>query len=384
MRAGVESDDIYVALVSDLARVILPTAIMAVTLAGVGLFVAQALGQAVLFAAVASGILASACKLVLVLRQRRRLAHGPLAPGEARLWEQGHILTTIGVAASVGAFVGTIFAQPRMEPQMLATGLLFGYCSGIVTHLSVRPVMAFGALLLATLPAIVSAAWFGGMPHGILATMFGLFLVGALQSVVSAHRTAIRQIRLRLDMAALARSDALTGLANRLGLCEAFGRLSGTEDDSVAIHCFDLDGFKLINDRYGHAAGDALLQELGARLRLLLEAPVLAARTGGDEFVVLQPGVRHAEEAEGLARRIVHALSAPYHLGGQTASVGLSLGFACAPSRAAGLDDLVRRADAASYAVKRRGGGVAASGLALGSQPAGDSAARVEPAQVAR
>jgi diguanylate cyclase (GGDEF)-like protein len=364
MRAGVESDDIYVALVSDLTRTVLPTIIMSVTFAGVGVFLARALGHAGLFAAVASGTLASSCKIVLVLRQRRRLAtDGPHAPREARLWERGHLLATAGVASSVGAFVALVFAQPRLEPQMLATGLLFGYCSGVVTHLSVRPVMALGALLLAALPAIGSAAWFGDMPHGILAAMFGLFLVGALQSVVSAHRKAIRQITLRLDMAALARSDALTGLANRLGLREAFRTLSGTGEDSVAVHCFDLDRFKPVNDRYGHAAGDALLRELGARLHLLVPAPAVAARTGGDEFVVLQPGLRHPEEAEALARRIVHVLGAPYRLGPETVSVGLSLGFACAPSRAADLDDLVRRADTASYAVKRQGGGVAAGGL---------------------
>ncbi|AWB19817.1 GGDEF domain-containing protein [Methylobacterium currus] len=383
MRAGVESDDIYVALVADLARTGMPTTIMGVALAGVGLFVALALGHTILFAAVASGVLASACRLALVLRQMRRLEGGPLAPREAGLWERGHVLTIFAVASSVGTLVGTVFAQPRMDLQMLATGLLFGYCSGVVTHLFGRPVMAASALLLAALPAIASAAWFGDMPHGILAAMFGLFLFGAVQAVFSAHRTAIRQIRLRLDMARLARSDVLTGLANRLGLREAFGRLSRTDGDSVAIHCFDLDRFKPVNDRYGHAAGDALLQELGARLRLLVEAPVLAARTGGDEFVVLQPGVRHAEEAESLARRIVHALSAPYHLGGETVSVGLSLGFACAPSRAANLDDLVRRADAASYAVKRRGGGVAAGGPSPGASWAGVRAAGADPGAAA-
>ncbi|WP_143132075.1 GGDEF domain-containing protein [Methylobacterium sp. 174MFSha1.1] len=366
MRASVESDEVYVALVSDLARTALPTTILGVTFAGVGLFVAQALGHAGLTAAVASGVLACLCKLALMIGQTRRLARRPYAPREARLWEWGHLLATIGVASSVGAFAAMVFAQPQMEPQMLATGLLFGYSSGVVAHLFIRPVLACGALLLAVLPAIASAAWFGDMPHRILAAMFGLFLVGALQSVFSAHRKAIRQIRLRLDMAALARSDTLTGLANRLGLREAFRTLSGTGDDSVAIHCFDLDRFKPVNDRYGHAAGDALLQELGARLRLIVGPPALAARTGGDEFVVLQPGVRHPGEAERFARRILHALSAPYRLGPETVSVGLSLGFACAPSRTADLEDLVRRADAASYAVKRQGGGVAPSGPAAG------------------
>ena len=361
MPASVETDDIYVALVGELSRIGLATAIMGVTLVGVGLFAAQALDSGLLFGAAAAGGLASTGKFVIVRLHLRRLARGRLTREEARAWEWGHILSTIGVASSIGTIVGTVFAQPRMELQMLATGMLFGYCSGVVTHLSVRPLMASGALLLAALPAIVSAAWVGGTSHGVLAAMFGLFLVGALHAVLAAHRTAIRQIRLRLDMAALARSDALTGLANRLGLRRAFAGLPGTGDDSVAVHCFDLDGFKPVNDRYGHAAGDALLQELGARLHRLVATPALAARIGGDEFVVLQPGLRHRREAEILARRIVHTLGAPYDLAGETVSVGLSLGFACAPSRTADLDDLIRRADAASYAVKRRGGGVAAS-----------------------
>ncbi|MFH6781602.1 MULTISPECIES: GGDEF domain-containing protein [Methylobacterium] len=355
-----EADDVHVALVAELARVAVPNGIMGVTLLGVGLFVAHALGDAVLLAAALTGGLASAAKLGLVVRHLRRLARGPVARDEARRWERGHILTTVMMAASVGALDGRIFAQPDMEMQMLATGLLFGYCSGVVTHLSIRPRLAAGALLLAALPAIGSAAWFGGRPQYILAATFALFLVGALNGVLLSYRNAVRQITLRLDMAALARSDALTGLANRLGLRRAFRGLPGAADDAVAVHCFDLDGFKLVNDRYGHAAGDALLQELGARLRLLVAAPAVAARVGGDEFVVLQPSVRHVREAEDLARRIVRALGAPYDLAGEAVTVGLSLGYAWAPSCSVDLDDLIRRADEASYAVKRRGGGVAA------------------------
>ncbi|OAS20066.1 GGDEF domain-containing protein [Methylobacterium platani] len=361
------SDDIHVALVAELARIAVPNGIMGATLLGVGLFVAHTLGDGLLLAAALTGGTASAAKLVLIAHQLRRTARGPLSRIEARRWERGHIATTALVAASIGTLTGRTFAQADMDMQMLATGLLFGYCSGVVTHLSIRPGMAAGALLLAALPAIGTAAWFGRGPQHILAAMFALFLLGALHGVLFTYRNAVRQITLRLDMAALARSDALTGLANRLGLRRAFRGLPGTADDAVAVHCFDLDGFKPVNDRYGHAAGDALLQEIGARLRLLAAAPAVAARVGGDEFVVLQPSVRHPREAEAFARRIVHALGAPYRLSGETVSIGLSLGYACAPSHAADLDALIGKADEASYAVKRRGGGVAAAGLAAGS-----------------
>ncbi|BCM85270.1 GGDEF domain-containing protein [Methylobacterium indicum] len=363
MTARVEPDDIYVALVAELARTAVPTGIMGITLVGVGLFIARTLQDPVLLAAAVIGGIASLGKLALITLQGYRPARGTGTRAEARVWDRAHLLVTVVVASCIGAVAGAAFLQPDVEMQMLATGLLFGYCSGVVTHLSVRPGMAIAALLLAALPAIVTAGWNGSMSHGILATMFGLFLLGAVQGVFTAHRNTARQIALRLDMAALAGRDALTGLANRLGLHDAFRDRHRSSGEAVAVHCFDLDGFKAVNDRYGHAVGDALLQEVGLRLRGLLGASALAARTGGDEFVVLQHAVHDAETAEVLAREIVQALGRPYAMAEETIRIGLSLGYACAPGISADLDALIGAADAASYVAKRRGGGIHAAGL---------------------
>ncbi|GJE27393.1 GGDEF domain-containing protein [Methylobacterium organophilum] len=354
-----ESEEVYGALVAELTLTRVPTSIMGLTLLGVGLFTAQVLDDPILFAAAVIGALASVSKLVLMFLHGQRNAQGPLPMPEARQWELRHALSTVCVAGSVGTIAARIFTHPDMAMQMLATALLFGYCSGVVSRLSVRPVIATAAVLLAALPAIVSAARVGDTPHGIIATMFSVFLLGGLDGVRFAYRVAVRQITLRLDMGTLARSDPLTGLANRLGLREAFRKAPRGRDTKIALHFFDLDGFKPVNDRFGHAAGDALLQALSQRLRALLGEAELAARTGGDEFVVLQPSVRDPDEAQGLAWRIVDSLSQPYAVAGESVRIGVSLGLSCVPSLSAHLDDLLRDADAASYAIKRKGGGVA-------------------------
>ncbi|UMY16704.1 GGDEF domain-containing protein [Methylobacterium organophilum] len=354
-----ESEEVYGALVAELTLTRVPTSIMGLTLLGVGLFTAQVLDDPILFAAAVIGALASVSKLVLMFLHGQRNAQGPLPMPEARQWELRHALSTVCVAGSVGTIAARIFTHPDMAMQMLATALLFGYCSGVVSRLSVRPVIATAAVLLAALPAIVSAARVGDTPHGIIATMFSVFLLGGLDGVRFAYRVAVRQITLRLDMGTLARSDPLTGLANRLGLREAFRKAPRGRDTKIALHFFDLDGFKSVNDRFGHAAGDALLQALSQRLRALLGEAELAARTGGDEFVVLQPSVRDPDEAQGLARRIVDSLSQPYAVAGESVRIGVSLGLSCVPSPSAHLDDLLRDADAASYAIKRKGGGIA-------------------------
>ncbi len=354
-----ETDALHQALVAELSGTVVPTSIMGMTVLGVGLYVATALQDPMLLAAAGVGGAATLAKLALIAFQRRHAGEGTLPRDRVRRWEAGHALATFAVAGSVGVQCGVIFTQPVMAMQLLATALLFGYCSGVVTRLSVRPSIAVPALLIASVPAIAATLWMGEGPHLILGTIFALFLLGALNGVGFSYRTTLRHIQLHRDMAALAHQDSLTGLANRLGLREAFRRISGSGSGGIAVHCLDLDGFKPINDRFGHAMGDALLQAIGLRLRALQpDGANLAARIGGDEFVVLQPAL-DIGEAGLFAQRILAALSQPYAIAGETIRIGISLGYAWGPAPSADLDGLQRRADEASYSVKRQGGGVA-------------------------
>jgi diguanylate cyclase (GGDEF)-like protein len=152
----------------------------------------------------------------------------------------------------------------------------------------------------------------------------------------------------------LAHHDGLTRLPNRrLFNTRLDAALKGIKDGlACGLLCLDLDGFKNVNDQLGHAAGDALLQEVAERLKQCVRKDDTAARLGGDEFAIVLPNASAAEAVE-IAERITTSLSGSYSLGlfGE-AKVGVSVGIACAPEHAAEADDLMLLADRALYAAK--------------------------------
>ncbi len=151
--------------------------------------------------------------------------------------------------------------------------------------------------------------------------------------------------------------DPLTGLPNRTLLLETLNlslkRASRTHMH-VAVLFLDLDRFKLVNDALGHAAGDDLLIAFAARLQGVLRSSDLAARTGGDEFVVVCTDMESPIDAEHLAHRIAMTLGTPFELHGREVFVTASIGIAVAEDHSTG-GELVRYADAAAYRAKERG-----------------------------
>lgn len=166
--------------------------------------------------------------------------------------------------------------------------------------------------------------------------------------------------RLLETMAAQALHDPLTGLANRTLLCERLSAAMTADragDRSLAVLCIDLDDFKLVNDSLGHAAGDVLLVQAGARIRGCVRGTDTVARLGGDEFAVLLEDA--SEPSIDVAHRIRRAFDAPFVLEGQPWVVLPSVGVATT-AHAATADLILRNADLAMYAAKRdRGAGVA-------------------------
>jgi diguanylate cyclase (GGDEF)-like protein len=152
-----------------------------------------------------------------------------------------------------------------------------------------------------------------------------------------------------------AKHDALTGLSNRVGLAaDVDENLKGAppRDGDLALLFLDLDNFKGINDTYGHAAGDRLLKSVAERLRHSLRATDVAARIGGDEFVVLAKGLT-SERAAQLSHRLTNSISAPYDLGdGVRATIGVSVGVALVPEHGADAEALLAVADEALYEAK--------------------------------
>lgn len=166
----------------------------------------------------------------------------------------------------------------------------------------------------------------------------------------------LQEIKLK-DMAF---HDQLTGLANRTFFIERL-KMSllyrPTKGTSVAVIFLDLDGFKSVNDTYGHAAGDLVLQAVAKRLLSCVRVNDLASRFGGDEFAVVLEGVASAEKITPLTERILHELSQPIALADGTVAVDSSIGVAISDESGEEAEALLRRADEAMYEAKRAGKG---------------------------
>ncbi len=156
-------------------------------------------------------------------------------------------------------------------------------------------------------------------------------------------------------------SDQLTGLPNRRGLLEQLEGALLRQPHHIALIFCDLDQFKEVNDRYGHAVGDTLLQEITRRMRRALHPQDTLARLGGDEFVVLIDDLQHQEEALGRAEKLRSCLTEPWHYGADELYLSISMGVAFSSSAEGGgpgalsPEELLRRADLTMYEVKDRG-----------------------------
>jgi diguanylate cyclase (GGDEF)-like protein len=153
--------------------------------------------------------------------------------------------------------------------------------------------------------------------------------------------------------------DSLTGLANRALFRDrvehAIARLS-RRPETIGVMFLDLDGFKEINDRLGHAAGDNLLEQVARRIGRCVRMTDTVARLGGDEFAVLMEEMKHRDDSVLVADRMHESLRKPFKVGGEDVNVGVSIGIACT-TEVDTVGDLLRKADVAMYRAKARGKG---------------------------
>jgi diguanylate cyclase (GGDEF)-like protein len=155
----------------------------------------------------------------------------------------------------------------------------------------------------------------------------------------------------------LARHDPLTGLPNRRFFVETLGEvlLTTTVDSQSAVLMLDLDGFKSINDAYGHAVGDQVLVKFAQRISATMRSGAVFIRVGGDEFAVIVPKIESLDGPTSLARRITAAVAEPFLIGHIRTSVGVGIGIAVAPADGMDPEMLVQRADRALYRAKAEG-----------------------------
>ena len=175
-----------------------------------------------------------------------------------------------------------------------------------------------------------------------------------------AARAAIEMERVEAtqELTQLAHYDALTGLPNRSLLSDRFlqAQAHSERTDSLLAVCFlDLDDFKPVNDNYGHDVGDLLLKEVAKRLLDSIRRDDTVARLGGDEFVLLIGEVATAEECELSLDRVIHALSQPYEIEGESLRISASIGYSLTIAAMGDLDTLIKEADQAMYEAKKKG-----------------------------
>lgn len=180
---------------------------------------------------------------------------------------------------------------------------------------------------------------------------------GRFDGFVASFRLIDTEVATERELLRRAGTDSLTALLNREEMFRQIERLMGRHQrrgQMLAVLFCDLDRFKTVNDIHGHLAGDAVLQEIGSRVRSCLRASDLAARIGGDELMVVLTGLHGPEDAEAIAEKLRLAAHQPVSTPAGDVRVSLSVGVAVAlPDES--LDALIARADSAMYAAKQQG-----------------------------
>lgn len=283
-----------------------------------------------------------------------------------RSWERRYAWLTFACASLIAALNLMVLTAHQPLLLLVTVSLIFTFGAGLVSRNAGRPRLCLIGQTICVVPVslgmLVHALSEG--PHALHAQFFlleaALLLVVAgmsIESVRHLYRSSVEHLTTKHDLGKLARFDPLTGLANRLLVRESFlaRAPSCRADQQMAIHYLDLDGFKAINDLFGHPIGDKMLAEVAKRLVATVRSDDVVGRLGGDEFLVLQPGVQHPDQAELLARRIIRQLSETYLIDGTEMRISVSIGIALAPVHGLDLDHLMQCADGALYRSKAKG-----------------------------
>ncbi|RYF83957.1 MAG: GGDEF domain-containing protein [Comamonadaceae bacterium] len=256
-----------------------------------------------------------------------------------RLVQSSVVLSTVVLVAGAA-----IAMRRRYWPAVL-------YCVGI-------------AVLLAGISAIIIASWgwLAWTPSQMNLTqaalvselvVFAVAMASRLKLVLRSEQALTQRTQ---QLVAALGTDALTGAASRSGMQSTADRWL-TQQRPFALLALDLDGFKAVNDKHGHEAGDTVLATLAARLIAQMGPEDLVARLGGDEFAVLVDGERSESELAALASRLIAAGAQPMDYKGRALKVGMSLGIARYPGDGANLASLLRAADYAMYQSKHQDSG---------------------------
>lgn len=315
--------------------------------------IASETGDAWTWAIFGVAVVTSLARVAGVLAYRR-LAPKPMTLEQARRWERAYSLPALAFTVGIALLTIRVFVAEWTNGEILAVGLTMALTAGSCA----RTLRYWLCATLSTiaLSVLIAMLLFSGDPVRIgLAGLFALYLL----SIYESSRHIIGQVEALLiaerELDAAARRDPLTGLANRRAFDEALAEAA--TGGGFALLLLDLDGFKAVNDRLGHAAGDELLRQVAARLSSMLRAGDILTRLGGDEFAAILPAA-DARAAKAIADRAVALAGLPYAVLGAPARVGISIGVEVVETDDAVDGQLIKEAaDRALYAAKAAGKG---------------------------
>jgi diguanylate cyclase (GGDEF)-like protein len=258
-----------------------------------------------------------------------------------------------------GFLAFTIMSADDLVLSVLSATLVMATAGPICARNYAAPRFAFLLVLLCDLPFVAGALASREPWLAVILPITPPFLFGAMQIIRTFHGSMLLTLAAQAKTLYLAEHDSLTGILNRQGMDQALSEILPNEHRQMALISIDLDGFKQVNDRYGHGAGDILLIQIAGRLTDELRDNALLARMGGDEFMAVVRDMA-PEEIGPFADLLIAAISCQsYDLGqSKIARVGASIGFACLPEDAASTVELRLRADEALYAAKGAGKGI--------------------------
>lgn len=353
-------DGVYVELVRSLYTTLIPTTIMSIGYVLSFAVMGHASGSGLLELFALIGVFSGVARVLVLVIGSAEAGDPALDVGRAGILERRFAIAYYQFAVLLGASTACLFMVDAPRFHMLATCLLVGYGAGVAAGVGLRPRIAIPSMVMAIAPSIIVAASRWDAIYWITAAMTAALLAGGCQSLLGRYRVTSAEVGRRLTFEALARRDVLTTLPNRLALREWFEShvAVGAGHELLAVHCLDLDGFKPVNDVFGHPVGDALLKAVAMRLTQCLRPHDIAARLGGDEFAVVQRDLRSIDEADHLARRLRAVIAEPFSLHGHEIRISTSIGYAVCRRASADLDELTSLADQALYRAKNRGGGV--------------------------
>jgi diguanylate cyclase (GGDEF)-like protein len=290
---------------------------------------------------------------------RYRSEAGVFSDGDVVRWERIYGVAAAAFSIALGSLSFRALQLGDAPGAWLAFGLSMSFCVGMVSRAAIRPwiVLLASALLLA--PIMIAGLLRPELPYKIGACMLVLFWVTLREASRHLSTAFIERLEAKQALARQASHDFLTGLPNRAAFLAALADAG----ESVAIVAVDLDGFKPVNDRFGHHTGDELLRQVAERLADCIGSDGIAARFGGDEFMLLrsvEAGEAGRDTALALTRRVVKALSQPFMVSDIPIRIGASAGIlvtgGLAPS-AGTASQILEHVDRALYAAKRAGGG---------------------------